>query len=62
MKNGPWQGSNGVITEGSSPNAANDGVYFKCQYPSMQLCLTTVAELSIVTNQRRTSELSMSSI
>ena len=33
MKNGPWQGSNGVITEGASPNEANDGVYFKCQSP-----------------------------
>ncbi len=31
MKNGPWQGSNGVITEGASPNSQNDGVYFKCQ-------------------------------
>ncbi|KAI0717506.1 glycoside hydrolase family 76 protein [Cerioporus squamosus] len=32
MKNGPWQGSNGVITEGASPNAQNDGVYFKSAY------------------------------
>ena len=33
MKNGPWQGSNGVITEGASPNTSNDGVYFKCESP-----------------------------
>ncbi|KAJ3545383.1 hypothetical protein NMY22_g2460 [Coprinellus aureogranulatus] len=32
MKNGPWQGSNGVITEGASPNSANDGVYFKSAF------------------------------
>ncbi|RDX51561.1 endo-1,6-alpha-mannosidase [Lentinus brumalis] len=32
MKNGPWQGSNGVITEGASPNSQNDGVYFKSSY------------------------------
>jgi hypothetical protein len=30
MKNAPWQGTDGVITEGSSPNENNDGVYFKC--------------------------------
>ncbi|KAI0750296.1 glycoside hydrolase family 76 protein [Daedaleopsis nitida] len=29
MKNAPWQGSNGVITEGASPNSNGDGVYFK---------------------------------
>ncbi|KAL4258367.1 Meiotically Up-regulated protein [Pleurotus pulmonarius] len=28
-KGAPWQGSNGVITEGSSPNSNNDGVGFK---------------------------------
>ncbi|KAF9499350.1 endo-1,6-alpha-mannosidase [Pleurotus eryngii] len=28
-KGAPWQGSNGVITEGSSPNSNNDGVSFK---------------------------------
>ncbi|KAI0780123.1 glycoside hydrolase family 76 protein [Fomes fomentarius] len=32
MKNGPWQGSNGVITEGASPNSSNDGVYFKSAF------------------------------
>jgi hypothetical protein len=31
MKNAPWQGSNGVITEGASPSSNNDGVYFKCK-------------------------------
>lgn len=29
MKNPPWQGSNGVITEGASPDSNNDGVGFK---------------------------------
>lgn len=32
VKNGPWQGSNGVITEGASPNSSNDGVYFKSAF------------------------------
>jgi hypothetical protein len=29
MKNAPWQGSNGVITEGASPSSNDDGIYFK---------------------------------
>ncbi|KAL1702215.1 glycoside hydrolase family 76 protein [Schizophyllum commune] len=29
MKTGAWQGSNGIITEGASPSANNDGVGFK---------------------------------
>jgi hypothetical protein len=38
MKNAPWQGTNGVITEGASPSSNNDGVYFKCN-----LLITTEA-------------------
>jgi hypothetical protein len=30
MKNAPWQGANGVITEGASRTKPNDNVYFKC--------------------------------
>jgi hypothetical protein len=30
MKNAPWQGANGVITEGASRAKPNDSVYFKC--------------------------------
>jgi hypothetical protein len=29
MKNAPWQGDNGVITEGVSRDTNNDGVFFK---------------------------------
>jgi hypothetical protein len=29
VRNSQWQGSNGVITEGASPNSNNDGVGFK---------------------------------
>ncbi|KAF5360085.1 hypothetical protein D9758_007579 [Tetrapyrgos nigripes] len=29
MKSAPWQGSDGIITEGASPNSNNDGVGFK---------------------------------
>ncbi len=29
VKSGAWQGDNGVITEGASPNSNNDGVGFK---------------------------------
>ncbi|KXN83969.1 Mannan endo-1,6-alpha-mannosidase DCW1 [Leucoagaricus sp. SymC.cos] len=29
MKNAPWQGSDGIITEGASPSSNNDGVGFK---------------------------------
>ncbi|KAI3997963.1 hypothetical protein K525DRAFT_275820, partial [Schizophyllum commune Loenen D] len=29
MKTSAWQGSNGIITEGASPSANNDGVGFK---------------------------------
>jgi len=29
MKSAPWQGSDGIITEGASPDSNNDGVGFK---------------------------------
>lgn len=29
VKNAPWQGSDGIITEGSSTTSNNDGVGFK---------------------------------
>jgi hypothetical protein len=32
MKNAPWQGDNGVITEGVSRDTNNDGVFFKCEF------------------------------
>jgi hypothetical protein len=34
MKNAPWQGANGVITEGASPDVDNDDVYFKGAFSS----------------------------
>jgi hypothetical protein len=34
VKNNVWQGSDGIITEGSSPDSNNDGVGFKGQSAS----------------------------
>lgn len=38
VKNAPWQGSDGIITEGSSTTSNNDGVGFKGEKLSFSLC------------------------
>lgn len=37
MKSSPWQGEDGVISEGASRDANNDGVGFKCEWDTLEL-------------------------
>jgi hypothetical protein len=57
MKNGPWQGANGVVTEGNHPDKADDSVYFKCK---RGLCVPGLPS-DLTTTQRYTSARSTSS-
>lgn len=47
MKNSPWQGANGVITEGANPNSNNDNAGFKCTYSFSCLPFLTLLTLAI---------------
>ncbi len=56
MKNGPWQGDNGIITEGGSPGKNNDGVGFKCAYDLTEVVYTSVHLLKLPAIQRSSFE------